>query len=61
MKTIGDLSDVEFKVASQWGEDGIIDWLVERASIPSSAQTFVEFGVETHREANTRFLLQNRN
>jgi hypothetical protein len=61
MKTIGDLSDVEFKVTSQWGDDGIIDWLVERASIPSSAQTFVEFGVETYREANTRFLLQNRN
>jgi len=52
---------VEFKVTSQWGEDGIIDWLIERANIPPSLQTFIEFGVETYRESNTRFLLQNRN
>jgi hypothetical protein len=48
-------------VSSQWGEDGIIDWLVERADVPSVSRTFIEFGVETYREANTRFLLQNRN
>jgi hypothetical protein len=61
MKTISSLQDVEFKVFSQWGEDGIIDWLIERANIPQAAHSFVEFGVETYREANTRFLLQNRN
>jgi hypothetical protein len=60
-KAIATLQDVEFKVSSQWGEDGIIDWLVERAKIPVKLQTFVEFGVEDYREANTRFLLQNRN
>jgi hypothetical protein len=60
-EVISTLSDVEFKVTSQWGEDGIIDWLVERASIPVAAQSFVEFGVETYCESNTRFLLQNRN
>ncbi len=53
------LSDVEFRVCSQWGEDGIIDWLVE--NIPIKETTFVEFGVENYQEANTRFLLQNRN
>ncbi len=53
------LSDAEFRVTSQWGEDGIIDWLVER--LPIANRTFVEFGVENYREANTRFLLQNRN
>ena len=58
---IQSLQDVEFKVFSQWGEDGIIDWLIERACIPSSLHTFVEFGVETYREANTRFLMENRN
>jgi hypothetical protein len=58
---VSSLQDVEFKVASQWGEDGIIDWLIERAQIPPISQSFVEFGVETYREANTRFLLQNRN
>lgn len=61
MRTIGSLEDVEFKVSSQWGEDGIIDWLIERAEIPRSAHSFVEFGVEDYTEANTRFLLQNRN
>lgn len=55
------LADIEFKVTSQWGQDGIIDWLIERAQIPASAQSFIEFGVEDYRQANTRFLLQNRN
>lgn len=58
-KIIRTLADVEFRVSSQWGEDGIIDWLVE--SIPITNTTFVEFGVENYQEANTRFLLQNRN
>jgi hypothetical protein len=58
---ISSLHDIEFKVTSQWGEDGIIDWLIERAKIPASSQTFIEFGVGSYREANTRFLLQNRN
>jgi hypothetical protein len=58
---ISSLRDVEFKVTSQWGEDGIIDWLIERAQIPPASQSFIEFGVETYRQSNTRFLLQNRN
>ena len=60
-EAISSLQDVEFKVSSQWGEDGIIDWLVERANIPPNSRTFIEFGVEDYVEANTRFLLQNRN
>ena len=58
---ISTLQDAEFKVSSQWGEDGIIDWLIERAAIPAFSQSFVEFGVQDYRESNTRFLLQNRN
>jgi hypothetical protein len=61
MKEIRSLQDAEFKVFSQFGEDGIIDWLIERAAIPPYLHTFVEFGVETYHEANTRFLLENRN
>lgn len=61
MKSIQSLQDVEFKVLSQWGEDGIIDWLIERAAIPPHLHTFVEFGVERYSEANTRFLMENRN
>lgn len=49
------LHDHEFKVFSQWGEDGIIDHLIRNVRIDS--KVFVEFGVETYREANTRFLL----
>jgi hypothetical protein len=59
--SIANIQEVEFRVSSQWGQDGIIDWLVERAEIPSAAQTFIEFGVEDYRQSNTRFLLQNRN
>ena len=58
-KQINDLSEVEFRVFSQWGEDGIIDWLVKHVPVPT--ESFIEFGVETFREANCRFLLQNRN
>ncbi|MGQ0532410.1 MAG: hypothetical protein ACT4OF_06935 [Caulobacteraceae bacterium] len=55
---IRDLSDVEFRVFSQFGEDGIIEWLVSR--LPEIPRSFVEFGVENYVESNTRFLLQNR-
>jgi hypothetical protein len=61
MEATASLAAVEFKVFSQWGEDGIIDWIVERAQIPPHLQSFIEFGVEFYGEANTRFLLQNRN
>ena len=52
-------SDVEFKVFSQWGEDGIIQHLIHH--LKPTERTFVEFGVETYAEANTRFLLANNN
>lgn len=53
------LASVEFSAFSQWGEDGIIDWLISR--LPDIPQTFIEFGVEDYREANTRLLLLLRN
>src|SRR5258706_2410963 len=53
------LGDVEFRVFSQWGEDGIIEWIVSR--IPDIPRTVVEFGVEDYAESNTRFLVQRRN
>jgi hypothetical protein len=53
------LSDVEFKVFSQWGEDGIIQYLISR--IPIENRIFIEFGVEDYCESNTRFLLMNNN
>lgn len=57
--TLGNLHDAEFKVFSQWGDDGIIQYLVNRLDIP--VKRFVEFGVSDYTEANTRFLLLNDN
>ena len=51
------INDYEFKVSSQWGEDGIIQHLVK--SIEIKNKVFFEFGVEKYTESNTRFLLQN--
>ncbi len=56
---IKSLADVEFQVFSQFGDDGIIQYLISKLDIPN--KTFVEFGVENYREANTRFLLVNNN
>jgi hypothetical protein len=52
-------ADAEYRVFSQWGEDGIIDWLT--SLVPMQRTIFVEFGVENYTESNTRFLLLNRN
>jgi len=54
-----DLCDAEFKVFSQWGEDGIIQYLISRIAIEN--KIFVEFGVQDYSESNTRFLLVNDN
>ena len=59
IKKIENLSDVEFKVYSQWGEDGIIDWITNK--FPTLPKSFLEIGTENYLEANTRFLLINKN
>jgi hypothetical protein len=56
---IKDLSDVEFSVFSQWGDDGIINWLLE--NLPIKNKIFIEIGTEDYKESNTRFLLKYRN
>ncbi|HAN45085.1 MAG TPA: hypothetical protein DCQ32_00840 [Cyanobacteria bacterium UBA8156] len=53
------LKDWEFRVFSQSGQDGIIQYLIRNIDIPQPI--FVEFGVQDYREANTRFLLLNNN
>jgi hypothetical protein len=60
-ESIVSLQDAEFKVFSQFGEDGILDWIIERSRIPDPLHSFIEVGVELYEEANTRFLLENRN
>ncbi len=49
----------EFQVYSQWGEDGIIQYLISKIIIEHPI--FIEFGVENYMESNTRFLLMNNN
>jgi hypothetical protein len=48
---------VGFKVFSQWDEDGIIQYLINK--VPIEHETFIEFGVENYEESNTRFLMVN--
>jgi hypothetical protein len=52
---IKNISEAEFKVFSQWGEDGIIQHIVGK--IPDIKKTFIEFGVENFSESNCRFLM----
>jgi hypothetical protein len=59
--TLSRLADAEFKVFSQFGDDGIIQYLVYKIGIPKKLQTFIEFGVQDYQESNTRFLLMNNN
>ena len=49
----------EFKVFSQFGDDGIIQYLT--TNIPILHKTFIEFGVEDFSESNCRFLMMKNN
>jgi hypothetical protein len=53
------IHDSEFQVFSQFGDDGILQYLIDQAK--PSIEKFIEFGVENYSEANTRFLLLNNN
>ena len=54
---LDNINDYEFRVFSQFGEDGIIQHLINKLDIEE--KKFLEFGVESYDEANTRFLLEN--
>ncbi len=58
-KNIPNLDEVAFQVFSQYGEDGIIQYIISQIAIPN--KIFIEFGVEYYTESNTRFLLINNN
>ncbi len=53
------LMEKEFSIFSQFGEDGIIQYLVNLIDIPN--KTFIEFGVEDFAESNCRFLMMKDN
>jgi hypothetical protein len=52
------LVDHEFGVYSQWGEDGILSYPIN--TLRPEHEPFIEFGVESYTEANTRWLLEYR-
>lgn len=53
------INDYEFKIFSQFGDDGIIQYLIKNIEIKN--ELFIEFGVENYLESNTRFLMMNNN
>ena len=53
---VKNLSEVEYKVFSQNGEDGIIDYLLYSLNI--DVPKFLEIGVGNYKESNTRYLFQ---
>ena len=59
LQKIESINEAEFKVFSQWGDDGIIQWLIQELEIEH--RIFIEFGVSDYSESNTRFLMMNDN
>ena len=55
-KNLITLNDIEYKVFSQSGEDGIIDFLLNSLKIVKPK--FVEIGVGDYSESNTRFIYE---
>lgn len=53
------LWDAEVKVYSQWGEDGILDYLCDKADI--SKPKIVEIGAGQFTECNSRYICESRN
>jgi hypothetical protein len=58
-ETYEHLWDAEVKVFSQWGEDGILDYLFDL--IGATKPRIVEFGVGDFTECNSRFAAEHRN
>ena len=55
-KNIEYLNDVDYKIFSQNGEDGIVDYLLYQLKIEKPK--FLEIGVGDYTEANTRFIFE---
>lgn len=53
------LQDYEFRIFSQWGEDGILQHLTRTVDIKN--KSFFEFGVENFFESNCRYLMMKDN
>lgn len=58
-RKIINFEDVELRIFSQFGEDGIIQYLIQNVKIQN--KIFIEIGCGNFEESNTRFLLENNN
>ena len=56
-KEIKNINDVEFKIFSQNGEDGIIDYI--SYSLKLDRPKFIEIGIGDYSESNTRFIFES--
>jgi hypothetical protein len=52
------INEAEFKIFSQWGDDGIIQYLINNIDTP---KIFVDIGAGTYTQPDTRFLLEHDN
>ena len=50
------LSEVDYKIFSQNGEDGILDYLLYQLKIEKPK--YIEIGVGDYTESNTRFIFE---
>ena len=55
------IEEIEFKIFSQFGDDGIIQFIINKLKLEDQYKNFIEFGVDDYLESNTRFLLFNNN
>jgi len=53
---IKNLEEVDFKIFSQFGEDGILDFLLYKLKIKKPK--FLEIGIGDYRESNTRYIYE---
>lgn len=53
---VKNIQEVDLKIFSQNGEDGIIDYLMSKLKLIPSSTNFIEIGVGDYRESNTRFI-----
>ena len=56
-KKIAKIEDIEFKVFSQFGDDGIIQYLINKLEIDYDCQNFIEFGVENYQNQIRDFVV----
>lgn len=61
LNDVRSLDEVEFTIFSQYGQDGIIAFILNKLGQLISNKYFIEIGVEDYRESNTRYLLMSKN